>query len=145
VGVAELAPKIVRRDVADVVDDAVTASLEKNDTTDIDGLLALQHQFRDDSSSLEAALSACRFDEAAHGESVNAVVLRRLSVYADIGAATLRYFSQDICDLLVAPSERVLAIVEDLARAKAALAIYPAEAEWYLSRARIKMGSRVDG
>ena len=142
--VAELAPQIVRRDVADVVDDAVTASLEKNNAADIDRLLALQHQFRDDSSSLEAALNACKFDEAARGESVEAVVLRRLSVYADIGAATLQYFCQDICDLPVAPSERVLGIVEDLARAKAALAIYPAEAEWYLSRARIKMGSRAD-
>jgi len=145
VGVAELAPQIVRRDVADIVDDAVTASLEKNKAANIDGLLALQHQFRDDSSSLEAALDACRFDEASRGEFVDAVVLRRLSVYADIGAATLRYFCQDLCDLLVAPSERVLAIVEDLARAKAALAIYPAEAEWYLSRARIKMGSCTDG
>jgi hypothetical protein len=145
VGVAELAPQIVRRDLADVVDDALTASLEKNNAADIDGLLALQHQFRDDSSSLEAALDACSFDEAACRESVDAVALRRLSVYADIGAAILRYFSQDICDLLVAPSERALAIVEDLARAKAALAIYPTEAEWYLSRARIKMDSHVDG
>jgi len=145
VSVAELAPQIVRRDVADIVDDAVTASLEKNKAADIDGLLALQHQFRDDSSSLEAALDACRFDEATRGESVDAVVLRRLSVYADIGAATLRYFCQDLCDSLVTPSERVLAIVEDLARAKAALAIYPAEAEWYLSRARIKMGSHAGG
>lgn len=144
VGVAELAPQIVRRDVADIVDNAVTVSLEKNKAADIDGLLALQHQFRDDSSSLEAALNACRFDEAARGESVDAIVLGRLSVYADIGAATLRYFCQDLCDSLVAPSERVLTIVEDLARAKAALAIYPAEAEWHLSRARIKMGSRAD-
>ena len=144
VGVAELAPQIVRQDVADIVEDAVTASLEKNNAADIDRLLELQHQFRDHSSSLEAALDACRFDEAAAGEFVDAVALRRLSVCADIGAATLRYFFQDIWDLLVAPCERVLAIVEDLASAKAALAIYPAEAEWYLSRACIKMDSHVD-
>jgi hypothetical protein len=145
VGVAELAPQIVRQDVADIVEDAVTASLAKNNSADIDRLLELQHQFRDHSSSLEAALDACRFDEAARGESVDAVALRRLSVCADIGAATLRYFSQDIWDLLVTPCDRMLAIVEDLARAKAALAIYPAEAEWYLSRACIKMDSHVDG
>ena len=107
--------------VADIVDGAVTAGLEKNNVADVDGLLKLQHQFRDDSFSLEAALNACRFDEVARRESVDPVVLKRLSVPADIGAATLRYFSQDICDSLVAPSERVLAIVEDLARAKAAL------------------------
>ena len=80
---------------------------------------------------------------------------RRLSIYAEIGAATLRYFSQDNPelldfskdnrDLLHVNSKRVLGVVEDLAGAKAALAVYPAEAEWYLSRAHMKMGSSVDG
>jgi hypothetical protein len=33
-------------------------------------------------------------------------------------------------------SDKVFAIVTDLARARAALAVYPAEATWFLSRAR---------
>jgi hypothetical protein len=38
-----------------------------------------------------------------------------------------------------------LRVVEYLARAKAALAVSPVEAEWYLSRARAKMRSPADG
>ena len=144
VGVAELAPQVVRKDFADIVDDAVTASLEKANAAEIDRLLALQHQLRDDSYSLEAILDACSFGETVQGESVDAAALRRLSVYADIGAATVRYFSKDICDLLVAPSGRVLAIVEDLARAKAALAIHSTEAEWFLARALNNMDSGLE-
>lgn len=154
--VAELAPEIVRRDVAEIVDDAVTTSLEGNSTVYIDRLLALRHQLSDESlsdkrSSLEAVLDACRFNEAPHGKSSDAVTLRRLSIFVEIGAATLRYFSEENLDLRRfsqdnpdphdESSKRVLSVVEDLAGAKAALAIYPAEAEWYLSRARVKMGA----
>ena len=154
--VAELAPEIVRRDVAEIVDDAVTTSLERNNTVDIDRLLALRHQLSDESisdkrSSLEAVLDACRFNEAPDDKSADAVTLRRLSIFAEIGAATLRYFSEDNLDLRHFSqdnpdtrdenSKRVLSVVEDLAGAKAALAVYPAEAEWYLSRARMKMGA----
>lgn len=145
VDVAELAPQIVRRDVADIVDDAVTTSLEKNSAVNIDGLLALQHQLSDERSSLEAVLDACRFNEAAHDTSIDTVMLRRLSIYAEIGAATLRYFSKDNRDLLDVYSERVPGVVEDLAGAKAALAEYLPEAEWYLSRAHMKMDSPPDG
>ena len=140
VGVAELAQHIVRRDVADIVDEAVNGSLETGSAVDIDGLLTLQHQLRDESSSLKAVLETCRFNEAACGKSVDTILLKRISKYVEIGAAVLRYFSEDINDLLAAHSDRVLCVVEDLARAKAALAVSPAEAEWYLSRARTKMG-----
>jgi hypothetical protein len=157
VGVAELAPQIIGRDVADIVDDAVNSGLETDSsvdtgssvdtdsTVDIDGLFILQQQLRDESSSLEAVLKACSLNEAAYDKSVNTVMLKRISKYVEIGAATLRYFSEDNNHLLAAPSERVLCVVEDLARAKAALAVSPAEAQWYLSRARTKMGSPVDG
>jgi len=166
--VAELALEIVRRDVSEIVDDAVTTSLERNSTVDIDRLLALQHQLSDkrlstQRSSLEAVLDACRFNEATLDKSADTVMLRRLSVYAEIGETALQYFSKDNPDLLHfsqddpdSPDDdskrvlgvvkaRVLGVVEDLARAKAALAVYPAEAEWYLSRVRMKISSSVDG
>ena len=142
VGVAELARQIVRRDVADIVDEAVNGSLETGSTVEIDGLLALQHQLRDESSSLRAVLETYRFNEAAYDKSDRTVLLKRISKYVEIGAATMEYFSEDINDLLAAHSGRVLCVVEDLARARAALAVSPAEAQWYLSRARTKMGSR---
>ena len=140
VGVAELARQIVRRDVADFVDEAVNGSLETGSVVDIDGILTLQHQLRDESSSLKAVLETCRFNEAAYGKSVDTILLERISKYVEIGAAVLEYFSEGINDLLAAHSDRVLWAAEDLASAKAALAVSPAEAQWYLSRARTKMG-----
>jgi len=134
VGVAELARQIIRQDVADIVDDALS-SLETGNTVDIGGLLAMQHQLRDESCSLEAVLAARSLNEAACDESVDTIPLKRISKYVEIGVTTLGYFSENINDLLAAHSERVLCAVEDLARAKAALAVSPAEAQWYLSRA----------
>ena len=134
-GVAELARQIVRRDVADIVDEALNGSLEAGSAVDIDGLLTLQHQLRDESSSLKAALETSRFNEAASDKPEDTIPLKRISKYVEIGAATLGYFSEDINDLLAAHSDRVLCAVEDLARARAALAVSPAEAQWYLSRA----------
>ena len=135
VSVAELAWKIVRRDVADIVDEAVGGSLETGGIVDIDWLLTLQHQLRNESSSFKSILETCRFNEVACGESVNTALLKRISKYVEIGAATLGYFSENINDLLATHSGRVLSAVEDLARAKAALAVSPTEAQWYLSRA----------
>jgi hypothetical protein len=144
-GVTELALQIIRRDVADIVDDAVNGGIEIGSTADIGGLLSLQHQLRDESSSLQAVLEACSLNEAVDGGSMDAVTLKRISEYVKIGSATLEFFSEDIYDLLAVHSERVLCVVEELARAKAALAVSPVEAQWYLSRARAKMGSSTDG
>jgi hypothetical protein len=58
VGVAELAPQVIRRDVAEFVDDTISSGAEANSTVDIGGLLALQDKLRDESSSLEAVLDA---------------------------------------------------------------------------------------
>jgi len=55
-GVAGLAPQIIRRDVADIVDDAANGGIEIGRTADIGGLISLQHQLRDESSSLQAVL-----------------------------------------------------------------------------------------
>ncbi len=145
VGVAGLAPQIIRQDVAEIVDDAANGGIEIGGTADVGGLLSLQHRLRDESLSLQAVLRGYSFNDEAYGESTDAVTLDRISKYMEIGSATLEFFSEDIYDLLTAHSERVLCVVEDLARAKAALAVSPVEAEWYLSRARTKMGSPADG
>ena len=76
---------------------------------------------------------------------MDAVTLDRISKYIEIGSATLEFFSENIHELLSAHSERVLCVAEDLAKAKAALAVSPVEAEWYLSRAHTKMGLPAHG
>jgi hypothetical protein len=72
-------------------------------------------------------------------------MLRRLSVYMEIGSVMLEYFSGRFPALLRDDFGQVLDVVKDLASAKAALAMYPAEAEWFLNRARTKMGLDVAG
>ena len=144
-GVAGLAPQIIRRDVADIIDDAVNGGIETGRTADIGGLLSLQHQLRDESSSLQAVLVGCSLNEGTHGKAADAVTLDRISTYVEIACATLEFFSDEIHDLLAAHPDRVLCVVEDLARAKAALAVSPAEAQWYLSGARAEMRSPADG
>jgi hypothetical protein len=145
VDVAGLAPQIIRQDVAEIVDDAVNGGIEIGGSADVGGLLSLQHQLRDESLSLQAALKGYSLNDEADDESTHAVTLDQVSKYMEIGSATLEFFSEDIYDLLAAHSERVLRVVEYLARAKAALAVSPVEAEWYLSRARAKMRSPADG
>lgn len=145
VGVAGLAPQIIRRDVADIVYDAVNGGIEVGGTADVGGLLSLQHQLSDESLPLQAVLERYSLNEEALGESMADVTLDRISKYVEIGSAALGFFSEDIYDLLATHSERVLCVVDDLARAKAALAVSPVEAEWYLSRARTKLRSLADG
>ena len=142
-GVAELAPQIMRQDVADIVDDTINASSETAETSSVEGLLALQDQLRDESSSLEAVLETCNINDTASGKPAEMLTLERISKYVEIGATTSKFFSNSIYDLYAAPREQVFCVVEDLARAKAALAISTAETQWYLSRARKKMESLV--
>lgn len=144
-GVAELVPQIIRQDVAEAIDDAIIKDLESKNAVSIDGILSLRHQVRDD-NSLQAVLGACELKEAArvsNGTPEDADMLRRLSVYMAIGSLVLEYFSASISALLADDFGQVLGVVEDLANAKAALATYPAEAVWFLDRARSKMGLHV--
>jgi Bacterial PH domain/KAP family P-loop domain len=142
-GADELAPQIIRKDVADIVDDTINAINETAEVSSIDGLLVLQDQLRDEPSSLEAVLETYNIKDTASGKAKDAVILKRISKYVEIGATTSKFFSNSIYDLYAAHPEQVLCVVEDLARAKAALAMSTAEAEWHLSRARKKMESLV--
>lgn len=148
VSVAELAPKIIRRDIADAIDNAVIKNLGSKHAPGMGGLLALRHQIRDETIPLEAVMSAGKLEEAAgfaDGMPKDNIMLRRLSVYIEIGSAISQYFSDGITTLLRDDFDRVLDVVGDLASAKAALAVYPPEAEWFLSRARANMGLHLDG
>ncbi len=147
VSVTELARKIVRQDVTEAIDDAVTKSLEGEHAVGINELIVLRHQITDETISLQAALSAYKLEEtgiATNNTHEDTVMLRRLSVYMTIGSAISEYFSEKITALLTDDSDRVLSIVEDLASAKAALATHSAEAEWFLSRACAKIKSPPD-
>ena len=145
VGVAGLAPQVIRRDVAEIVYEAVNGGIEAGGTVDVGGLLSLQHQLSDESLPLQAVLERYSLNEEADGESMADVTLDRISKYVEIGSAVLEFFSENIYDLLATHSERILCVVDDLARAKAALAVSLVEAEWYLSRARTKLRSLADG
>jgi hypothetical protein len=144
VDVAGLAPQIIRQDVAEIVDGAANGGIETVGTADVGELLSLQHQLRDESLSLQAVLKGYSLNDEAYDQSTRAVTLDQISKYMEIGSATLEFFSEDINDLLKAHSEQVFRVAEDLARAKTALAVSPAEAEWYLSLARTEMRSLAD-
>jgi hypothetical protein len=144
VDVAGLAPQIIRQDVAEIVDGAANGGIETVGTADVGELLSLQHQLRDESLSLQAVLKGYSLNDEAYDQSTRAVTLDQISKYMEIGSATLEFFSEDINDLLKAHSEQVFRVAEDLARAKTALAVSSAEAEWYLSLARTEMRSLAD-
>ena len=148
VSVTELARQIVKQDVVEAIDDAVTKNLEGERDVRIDGLLALRHQITDETISLQAVLRACKLEETARVANdgrEDTVMLRRLSVYIEIGSVVSEYFSEEISALLTDDSDHVLGVVEDLALAKAALSMDPAEAKWFVNRARAKMGLSIDG
>jgi len=136
------------QDVADALDDAIVKKLESGHAQGMDGLLALRHQIRDQAVPLDSVIGARKLAEAAGSANdtpEDNVMLQRLSVYMEIGSAVSGYFSDRITALLRDDFGLVLDVVADLARAKAALAMYPPEAEWYLSRARANMGLAGDG
>jgi energy-coupling factor transporter ATP-binding protein EcfA2 len=138
VTVADLVPPIVRCDVVDAIDAAVTSAIESGSTSCIESLFKLRRQIVDEAFPLEVALSGLDLgDTLVPGDDVkgNMLMLQGLSLYIDIGSAIVRYFVQQADEILSGDSDKVFAIVTDLARARAALAVYPAEATWFLSRA----------
>jgi hypothetical protein len=147
VSVTDLARQIVRQDVAEAIDDAITKNVEGKRAVGIDGLLSLRHQIMDETISLQTVLNECKLAEAqrvANDTFEDTVILRRLSAYMEIGSTTSEYFSDEISELYTHDSARVIGVAEDLASAKAALAMNPLEAEWFLSRARGKIELPVD-
>lgn len=147
VSVTELAPKIVRRDAAAVIDEAIIKNLESGHASGVDGLLTLRHQIRDETIPLESVMEACKLEGArsTNGTSEDSIALRRFLVYMEIGSVVCKYFSDRIITLLSDDFDQVLDVVENLASAKAALAMYPPEAEWFLFRARANMDLHADG
>ncbi len=142
--VAALAPRIITRDIADAIDDAIIKQLESGRTSGMDGLHMLRHQIYDQIIPLESVINACKLDDAAgsaNGMPEDDIMLQRLSAYMKIGSVMSEYFADRITSLLENDFDGVLDVVNELANAKAALAMYPPEAEWFLSRARAKMNN----
>jgi hypothetical protein len=142
VSVAELAQEIVKRDVANAVEDAITRNLTAKRVACIDELLALRHKIKDESALLQSTLSAWKFEETAmlpSGARDDTLTLQRLSAYVKIGSVVLESFSDEISILIAGDWDRILSVVEDLAKAKSALAMCPAEAEWFFACARTKL------
>jgi len=149
VSVAALAPRIIMQDIADAIDNAIIKKLESGHTLGVDGLLALRHQISDQAIPLESVMDACKSEDPTGSDSANSmpednIMIQRLSVYMKIGSVMSEYFSDGITTLLSNDFDRVLDVVNELANAKAALAMYPPEAEWFLSRARAKMHLHLD-
>jgi len=149
VTVAELAPEIIMQDISEAIDDAIIKNLESGRASGMDELLMLRHQISDQAIPLESVIDTCKLEDDAAGSADGVpednVMLQRLSVYMRIGSVMSEYFSEEINTLLQSDFEQVLDVVKDLAKAKAALAMYPPEAEWFLSRARAKMNPHLDG
>ena len=142
VTVAEVVPPVVRRDVVDAIDAAVTSAMEARSRLGIESLFRLRRAIVDETSTLETALCGSDLGNALGPDDDVAdeiLMLQGLSLYIDIALAIVEYFVRDADGMLSQDSEKAFRIVTDLARARAALAVYPAEAKWFLDRARAEM------
>jgi Cdc6-like AAA superfamily ATPase len=136
--VRELVPPVIRHDVKDALDAALTAALGGDGVLDVEPLLVLRRRIEDETIPLEGALVGAdlRCKPAVNGDDNNtAPMLERLALYIDLGSTIVRYFTSDFDEAVKARFDVVADVVHRLARAKFALATYPTESEWLLSEA----------
>jgi hypothetical protein len=131
VRVADVAPLVVRQDITDAIDAAVSAGLEGEPGLDVAALTRARRALGDE-------LTRALLPEADPGDTAapshGAVMQQGLSVYADLGATVAEFFGPQFDARLAADPGKVFAVVADLARARAELASYPPEAQWWLGR-----------
>ena len=139
VSVAELAPRLVKRDVADAIDAAITRNLESGRADDIELLLAARHSIEDEGVSLTNAMRGLETGDAAQrGDIIQKEAIEAtwsVQVYLGIASVISQYFSSEVALAVGKDLDKVFSISAQLAQAKAALATHPAEAEWMLTRA----------
>lgn len=138
VTVAELAPPVVRHDLKDALDAALTAVLGQDSTRGVESMLDLRRKIEDESIPLDDALESVNLkDELTAGDSDQdrTLLLQRLALYVNLGRSIVLYFTTNFDESVAANSDEVVRIVRKLARAKLALSAYPSEAEWLLSEA----------
>jgi hypothetical protein len=138
VAVAELTPTVVRNDLKDALDAALTNVLQEDGTQGVESMLALRRKLEDESVPLVDVLKSAdlRVDlEARGGDENRLLLLQRLALYVDLGSSVIEYFTSSFDEEVKANFDEVQGIVRKFARAKLALSSYPSEAEWLLSEA----------
>lgn len=138
VTVAELTPTVVRYDLKDAFDAALTNILEEDSTRGVEPMLALRRKLEDKSIPLEDALKSADLRgelKVGGGDRDRMMLLQRLTLYVDLGQSIVDYFTSSFDQKVAADFGKVIGIVRIFARAKLALSMYPSEAEWLLSEA----------
>jgi len=136
VTVGELAPPIVRNDVKDALEAALTTTLTEGGALGVESLLALRRKMEDESISLKNVLQTTdlQYDlETNSNEQNRILMLKRLALYFKLGYSIVNYFTNDFDEKLVADFAKVVEIIRKFGRAKLALSTYPSEAEWLLT------------
>jgi KAP family P-loop domain len=138
VTVAELTPTVVRHDLKNALNAALTRILEENSTQGVEAVLALRRKLEDESIPLADVLKTTNLRgelEVGNGDQDRLLLLQRLALYADLGRCIVDYFTKSFDEKMTTNSDEVKRITRKFARVKLALSIHPSEAEWLLSEA----------
>jgi hypothetical protein len=135
--IAELAAPVIRQDVKAAVDAALNASLEIDSDQGVEFLLELRRKVDTELIPLDTLLRDAQpdIDLTARINDPHAVDFRRLILYIELGVVVSEFFANNIDTMITSQFNETLNIVEMLARARSALAMYPSEAERFLSEA----------
>ena len=136
VTVAELTPTVVRHDLKDVLDAALTSILEEDSTQGVESMLELRRKLKDESIPLEDVLKSADLRgelRVRGGDQDRMILLQRLALYVDLSHSIVDYFASSFDEKVAANFGKVIGIIRTLARAKLALSMYPSEAELLLS------------
>lgn len=140
VSVVDVAPVVVRQDVAAAIDAAIGACLDGAKGMDIGTLTQARRSLSQPEPGLRRGLLKCAdADDAVtwHDDLPHGVMMQQgLSVYADLGVVVTEYFREDFDAQLAATPDAVLTEVANLARVRAELGSYPPEARWRLDQAQ---------
>jgi len=138
VTVAELTPTVVRHDLKDALDAALTNVLGEDNTQGVESMLVLRRKLEDESIPLEDVLKGADLRgelDVGGGDQDRMLLLKRLALYVDLGHSMVDYFTSSFDEKVTTNFDEVIGIVRKFARAKLALSMYPHEAEWLLSEA----------
>ena len=137
VTVAELTPTVVRHDLKDALDAALTNVFGEDSALGIESMLALRRKIEDESILLEEVLKNAnlRSELKAGSDENRMLLLQRFALYVDLGHCIVHYFTSNFDDTLATNFGGALRTVRKFAYAKLALSTYPSDAEWALSEA----------
>jgi len=145
VSVSELAPPIVRRDIARAVDAAIARNLESGQAGNIESFLAVRRRIDDNSVTLPKVVPGWRIGDT-KGDAVErddgSEAIHAFNAYLNVAQVISEFFSNEAALVVAAANiDKVFSVSADLARAKAALSVHPAEAEWILAQAQARINA----